>query len=214
MSGFSLRLPITTSSPSRKTIERKPSHLGSYIMSGGIALTGLASMGFTGGMTGRSMPPVCPSGPTVRVRSRWILRRRQATADTGSTLRGPRGVETAVVSFQQDAGVNHDPETDPVTGYPDACAAGTLGVVCATSDETDSWGYDDVAGLPEIKDLEIVVLDQPIALPEHGSLAEVGFPDGLDTGGGCRTWCPRPAATACRTAATPRTTSWPSPRSA
>ena len=29
VSGFSLRLPSTTSSPSRKTMHRKPSHLGS-----------------------------------------------------------------------------------------------------------------------------------------------------------------------------------------
>lgn len=92
-------------------------------------------------------------------------------------------VETAVVYFQQDAGVNYDPETevDPVTGYPDSCAPGTLGVVCATSDETYNWGFDDFAGFPEIKDLGIVVLDQPIALPEYGSLAEVGYLDGLDT---------------------------------
>jgi hypothetical protein len=92
-------------------------------------------------------------------------------------------VETAVVYFQQDAGVNYDPETevDPVTGYPDSCAPGTLGVLCATSDETYNWGFDDFAGFPEIKDLGIVVLDQPIALPEYGSLAEVGYLDGLDT---------------------------------
>ena len=97
-----------------------------------------------------------------------------------------QGVETAVVYFQQDAGANYDPETetDPVTGYPDTCAPGTLGVVCATSDETYNWGYDDFAGFPEIKDLGIVVLDQPISLPEYGSLAEVGYLDGLDTARG------------------------------
>ncbi len=92
-------------------------------------------------------------------------------------------VATAVVYFQQDAGVNYDPETetDPITGYPDICAGDTLGVVCATSDETYNWGFDDFAGFPEIKDLGIVVLDQPIELDEYGSLAEVGFLDGLDT---------------------------------
>ena len=44
---------------------------------------------------------------------------------------------TARVYFQQDAGANYDPETelDPVTGYPEFCAEGTLGVTCATSDE-------------------------------------------------------------------------------
>ena len=35
--GFSLRLPISTSSPSRKMIDRKPSHFGSYTRPGGIA---------------------------------------------------------------------------------------------------------------------------------------------------------------------------------
>ena len=37
---------------------------------------------------------------------------------------------TARVYFQQDAGAAYDPETelDPVTGYPEFCATGTLGV--------------------------------------------------------------------------------------
>ena len=44
------------------------------------------------------------------------------------------GASSARVYFQQDAGVNFDPvtEIDPVTGYPEFCAAGTLGVSCAT----------------------------------------------------------------------------------
>src|SRR5690242_13290720 len=36
-------------------MDRKPSHFGSYDASGGIVLTGLASIGETGGMTGRSI---------------------------------------------------------------------------------------------------------------------------------------------------------------
>lgn len=55
MSGLPVRLPITTSSPSRCTIARKPSHLASYCIPGGILDTDLASIGFTGGITGRSM---------------------------------------------------------------------------------------------------------------------------------------------------------------
>jgi hypothetical protein len=50
--GRSLRLPSSTSSPSRKTIDRKPSHFGSYDAPGGMVLTDLASMGGTGGITG------------------------------------------------------------------------------------------------------------------------------------------------------------------
>jgi len=54
--GRSLREPISTSSPSRKMIERKPSHFGSYDSAPvGICGTALASIGETGGMTGRCM---------------------------------------------------------------------------------------------------------------------------------------------------------------
>src|SRR4051812_26009188 len=47
---------MNISSPSRKTSERKPSHLGSKIHSpsDGISPTRLASIGSTGGLTGRS----------------------------------------------------------------------------------------------------------------------------------------------------------------
>ena len=46
----------STWSPSRNTTQRKPSHFGSYRRSGarGTACTALASIGRTGGMTGRS----------------------------------------------------------------------------------------------------------------------------------------------------------------
>ncbi|WP_164545284.1 trypsin-like serine protease [Antribacter gilvus] len=92
-------------------------------------------------------------------------------------------VATAVVYFQQDAGVNYDPETqlDPVTGYPEFCAGDTLGDVCATSDEAYNWGFDNFAGFPDTKDLGLVILDQPIMLDEYGSLAAVGSLDRLAT---------------------------------
>src|ERR1700758_5764879 len=57
--GRSLRLPSSTSSRSRKQIDRNPSHLGSYDASGGIDRTGLASIGDTGGMTGNSIGTLC-----------------------------------------------------------------------------------------------------------------------------------------------------------
>ena len=61
--GRSLRLPISTSSPSRKTIDRKPSHLGSKLNGpSGICGTGRASIGATGGLTGRCMTPSCLAG--------------------------------------------------------------------------------------------------------------------------------------------------------
>src|SRR5277367_1573756 len=57
--GFSLRLPTSTCSPSRKRIDLNPSHLGSYDASGGIDFTDLASIGETGGITGKSMCTLC-----------------------------------------------------------------------------------------------------------------------------------------------------------
>src|SRR6266545_3650633 len=61
--GRSLRLPSSTSSPSRNTIVRNPSHLGSKLQGpSGSSGTGLASIGATGGITGRSMHPVSAHG--------------------------------------------------------------------------------------------------------------------------------------------------------
>jgi hypothetical protein len=91
------------------------------------------------------------------------------------------GATTARVYFQQDAGANYDPETqlDPVSGYPEYCAKGTLGKTCATSDELYNYGFDDFAGFPDTKDVGLVILDQPIKLSEYGVLAEAGSLDAL-----------------------------------
>jgi hypothetical protein len=91
------------------------------------------------------------------------------------------GATTARVYFQQDAGVNYDPATelDPVTGYPEYCAEGTLGVTCATSDELYNYGFPQP--LPDRHDVGLVVLDQPILLPEYGELPEAGVLDDLST---------------------------------
>jgi hypothetical protein len=88
---------------------------------------------------------------------------------------------SARVYFQQNAGANYDPATqlDPVSGYPDMCADGTLGTMCATSDEIYDYGFDSFAGFPNTRDAGIVVLDQPITLSEYGSLPSVGALDDL-----------------------------------
>ncbi|GAA3609007.1 trypsin-like serine protease [Agrococcus terreus] len=93
---------------------------------------------------------------------------------------------SARVYFQQDAGANYDPatEVDPVSGYPESCAAGTLGTLCATSDELYNYGFDDFATFPNTYDVGIVVLDQPIALEEYGALAAPGTLDRLATARG------------------------------
>jgi hypothetical protein len=87
------------------------------------------------------------------------------------------------VYFQQDAGANYDPATgvDPVSGYPEACAAGTLGTLCATSDELYNYGFDDFASFPNTKDVGLVILDQPITVSEYGVLATAGSLDALAT---------------------------------
>lgn len=88
---------------------------------------------------------------------------------------------SARVYFQQNAGANYNPVTqlDPVSGYPETCAAGTLGVTCATSDELYDYGFDDFAGFPNTRDAGLVILDQAITLSEYGVLARVGTLDAL-----------------------------------
>lgn len=103
-------------------------------------------------------------------------------ADTGE------GAVTARVYFQQDAGANYDPATgvDPVSGYPETCAPGTLGTLCATSSEIHNFGFANFAGFPDTKDVGLVILDQPIAMPEYGELPAPGALDGLGTARGTK----------------------------
>lgn len=98
------------------------------------------------------------------------------------------GAASARVYFQQDAGANYDPSTgvDPITGYPETCAPGTLGTTCATSDELYNYGFANFAGFPNTHDAGLVILDQPIALPEYGVLPTAGALDGLGTARGTR----------------------------
>jgi secreted trypsin-like serine protease len=93
---------------------------------------------------------------------------------------------TARVYFQQDAGAKYNGTIDPVSGYPETCAAGTLGTLCATSDELYDYGFDNFVGFPNTHDTGIVVLDQPIAMPAYGSLATVGAIDDLATARGTK----------------------------
>ena len=96
------------------------------------------------------------------------------------------GAVTARVYFQQDAGANYDPATqlDPISGYPEYCAEGTLGVTCATSDEIYNFGFTGSLTLPDTHDVGLVILDQPISLPEYGELPDAGVLDELATARG------------------------------
>jgi hypothetical protein len=93
------------------------------------------------------------------------------------------GAVTARVYFQQDAGVNYDPvtEVDPVSGYPEYCAEGTLGVTCATSDQLYNFDYPGSLRLPNTHDVGLVILDQPIELDEYGVLAAANSLDQFAT---------------------------------
>jgi secreted trypsin-like serine protease len=98
------------------------------------------------------------------------------------------GAASARVYFQQDAGVHYDPATqhDPVTGYPETCAPGTLGTLCATSSRIYNYGFANFAGFPNTHDVGLVILDQPISLPEYGQLAQAGALDSLATARGTK----------------------------
>ena len=93
------------------------------------------------------------------------------------------GATSAIVYFQQDAGAAYDPETgvDPITGYPETCAAGTLGKLCATSGKVITYpGYFN-GTFPNTGDVGLVILDQPIEVAEYGVLAKAGSLDRLAT---------------------------------
>jgi hypothetical protein len=92
------------------------------------------------------------------------------------------GAASARVYFQQDAGAHYDPAlgVDPISGYPEECAPGTLGVVCATSSQIHNYGFANFAGFPNTRDVGVVILDQPIAMPEYGQLPAAGALNGLD----------------------------------
>jgi hypothetical protein len=91
---------------------------------------------------------------------------------------------SARIWFQQGAGTHYDPVTqhDPVTGYPDSCT-GTggdqLGVLCATSHLMYNFGFNAFVGFPDIHDVGLVILDQPITGLGFASLAAGGTLDNI-----------------------------------
>lgn len=75
------------------------------------------------------------------------------------------GVDTGRVYFAQSAAPNYDPAAfggwggDPTTGYPYQNGI--------TFSRADDYGFDNFAGFPEIRDVGVVVLDQPV-VPANG----------------------------------------------
>ncbi|MGE5378751.1 MAG: trypsin-like serine protease [Bacteroidota bacterium] len=104
--------------------------------------------------------------------SNWTVLTAGHCADTEG------GAVTARVYFQQDAGANYDPATqvDPVTGYPDYCAAGTEGTLCFTSDTILNYGYPGSLKIPNTHDVGLVILDQEA----HLGYAQLPEPNLLD----------------------------------
>ncbi len=102
------------------------------------------------------------------------------TTEDGEEIPPP---SSARVYLQQNAGANYDPKTelDPVSGYPEYCAAGTRGKKCATSRELYNYGFDDFAGFPNTRDAGLVILKQPIQVSEYGKLAAPHSLDKLAT---------------------------------
>jgi hypothetical protein len=94
------------------------------------------------------------------------------------------GAASARVYFQQDAGAHFNGVEDPFTGYPNICAGNTLGSQCATSSEIHNFGFANFAGFPNTHDAGLVILDQPISMPEYGQLPAAGTLDGLGTARG------------------------------
>ena len=113
--------------------------------------------------------------------SNWTVLTAGHCADTAG------GAVTARVYFQQDAGVNYDPATelDPITGYPDYCAAGTEGTLCFTSDTILNYDYPGSLRIPNTHDVGLVILDQEAnlgyaELPEPNLLDQYATSRGMD----------------------------------
>jgi trypsin len=104
--------------------------------------------------------------------SDWTVLTAGHCADTAG------GAASARVYFQQDAGVNFDPETevDPVTGYPEYCADDTEGTLCFTSDTILNFDFPGSLRLPNTHDVGLVILDQQADL----GYAELPEPHLLD----------------------------------
>jgi V8-like Glu-specific endopeptidase len=91
------------------------------------------------------------------------------------------GVDTGRVYFAQSAAPNYDPAAfggwggDPTTGYPYQNGI--------TFSRADDYGFDNFAGFPEIRDVGVVVLDQPVvAANGFGILPTVGAIDAYAAG--------------------------------
>jgi hypothetical protein len=87
------------------------------------------------------------------------------------------GINSARIWFAQDAGAHFDPVTefDPVSGYPDTCLPQPA--PCVTSHEMFNFGA--FTAFPDIHDVGVVILDEPVTTVGFGQLAPAGTLDVL-----------------------------------
>lgn len=92
-------------------------------------------------------------------------------------------LESFRVYLQQAPLAQYDADLgrDPVTGWPVTCGPGTLGTLCATASTKSEFGYTGPMPLPDTMDVALVLLDQPVELPEYGSLVADGVLQELAT---------------------------------
>jgi hypothetical protein len=93
---------------------------------------------------------------------------------------------SARIYFRQDAGARFDPALgiDPLTGYPEECRHDptyALPQVCVTASTLYDFGFANFAGFPNIRDVGIAVLDQPVTSLGFAPIAEAGSLDALAT---------------------------------
>jgi hypothetical protein len=112
------------------------------------------------------------------INSTTVLTAGHCTDSTYDGIPG-EGAYSARIYLQQDAGANYDPaiQEDPVTGYPDTCAKGTMGKLCMTGSTLYNYGFANFAGFPDTHDVGLVILDRPIKLAEYGQLPTAGLID-------------------------------------
>jgi hypothetical protein len=96
------------------------------------------------------------------------------------TDNGAGGVNaSARIWFRQDAGTLFDGIEDPVTGYPNECLGTMATNPCATGHTMYNYGFDNFAGFPNIRDVGVVILDQPVTGLGFAKLAAPGAIDAL-----------------------------------
>ncbi|MCX8032420.1 MAG: trypsin-like serine protease [Thermoleophilia bacterium] len=103
----------------------------------------------------------------------------------GHVVDTAEGAAWARVYFQQDAGAHYDPALgyDQVSLYP---IGDSPDGNSRTGHLLYNYGFNNFAGFPNIKDVGVIILDEPFELSEYGQLPAPGILDELATKRGTR----------------------------